>query len=277
MGALSIRNVRRSFGGVDVLKGIDVEVEAGEFLILVGASGCGKSTLLNIIAGLDVPTSGSVHIAGRDVTHALPKDRDIAMVFQSYALYPNMNVAGNISFGLADLYTLPFEDGAFSLVVCRGAFHRLPEPVAALREMARVLSRGGRIVIVDTVVDEVTDTPLNDLARLREPSHRRLYRPEELGRFAARAGLAVTEQQMERRTIDLGYWLQAADVSTEKGDMIRSRFLTLGNRHPPLVLLYGPGVTETDSDSFADNVPPLRPWTAVCVRTLVTVILRGVP
>jgi multiple sugar transport system ATP-binding protein len=100
MGALSIRNVRRSFGGVDVLKGIDVEVEAGEFLILVGASGCGKSTLLNIIAGLDVPTSGSVQIAGRDVTHALPKDRDIAMVFQSYALYPNMNVAGNISFGL---------------------------------------------------------------------------------------------------------------------------------------------------------------------------------
>jgi len=151
--------------------------------------------------------------------------------------------ARNISFGLADLYTLPFEDGAFSLVVCRGAFHRLPEPVAALREMARVLSRGGRIVIVDTVVDEVTDTPLNDLARLREPSHRRLYRPEELGRFAARAGLAVTEQQMERRTIDLGYWLQAADVSTEKGDMIRSRFLTLS-----------PAVQERLDLAFADNL-----------------------
>jgi multiple sugar transport system ATP-binding protein len=100
MGALSIRNVRKSFGAVDILKGIDIEVEAGEFLILVGPSGCGKSTLLNMIAGLDVPTAGSIHIADRDVTYALPKDRDIAMVFQSYALYPNMNVAQNISFGL---------------------------------------------------------------------------------------------------------------------------------------------------------------------------------
>ncbi|WP_298829986.1 ABC transporter ATP-binding protein [uncultured Piscinibacter sp.] len=100
MGALSIRNVRRSYGNVHILKGIDVEVEAGDFLILVGASGCGKSTLLNIIAGLDKPTEGEIHIGGRDVTHALPKDRDIAMVFQSYALYPNMNVAQNISFGL---------------------------------------------------------------------------------------------------------------------------------------------------------------------------------
>ena len=100
MGALSIRNVTRSYGAVQILKGIDIEVDAGDFLILVGASGCGKSTLLNIIAGLDAPTSGTVHIADRDVTHAAPKDRDIAMVFQSYALYPNMNVAGNISFGL---------------------------------------------------------------------------------------------------------------------------------------------------------------------------------
>jgi multiple sugar transport system ATP-binding protein len=100
MGALSIRNVHKSFGAVDILKGIDIEVEAGEFLILVGPSGCGKSTLLNMIAGLDTPSAGSIHIADRDVTYALPKDRDIAMVFQSYALYPNMNVAQNISFGL---------------------------------------------------------------------------------------------------------------------------------------------------------------------------------
>jgi multiple sugar transport system ATP-binding protein len=100
MGALSIRNVTRNYGAVSILKGIDIEVENGDFLILVGASGCGKSTLLNIIAGLDTPSTGSVHIGGRDVTHALPKDRDIAMVFQSYALYPNMNVAQNISFGL---------------------------------------------------------------------------------------------------------------------------------------------------------------------------------
>jgi len=100
MGALSIRNVRKSFGAVDILKGIDIEIDEGEFLILVGPSGCGKSTLLSMIAGLDVPTAGSIHIGERDVTHELPKDRDIAMVFQSYALYPNMNVAQNISFAL---------------------------------------------------------------------------------------------------------------------------------------------------------------------------------
>ncbi|MET0335048.1 MAG: ABC transporter ATP-binding protein, partial [Rhizobacter sp.] len=100
MGALSIRQVRKSYGPVDILKGIDLEIEEGEFLILVGPSGCGKSTLLSIIAGLDMATSGSIQIAGRDVTHQLPRDRDIAMVFQSYALYPNMNVAQNISFAL---------------------------------------------------------------------------------------------------------------------------------------------------------------------------------
>ncbi len=100
MGALSIRNVRKSYAGQEILKGIDIEIEAGEFLILVGPSGCGKSTLLSMIAGLDTPTSGEIHIGDRDVTFAEPKDRDIAMVFQSYALYPNMNVADNIAFGL---------------------------------------------------------------------------------------------------------------------------------------------------------------------------------
>jgi len=100
MGALSIRNVRKTYGQVEILKGIDIEIEAGEFLILVGASGCGKSTLLNMIAGLDVPTSGAIHIGEREVTHLPSRDRDIAMVFQSYALYPNMNVAQNIAFGL---------------------------------------------------------------------------------------------------------------------------------------------------------------------------------
>jgi len=100
MGALSIRNVRKAYGGHEILKGIDIEIEAGEFLILVGPSGCGKSTLLSMIAGLDTPTSGNILIGDQDVTFAPPKDRDIAMVFQSYALYPSMNVAENIAFGL---------------------------------------------------------------------------------------------------------------------------------------------------------------------------------
>jgi multiple sugar transport system ATP-binding protein len=97
---LSIRNVIKRYGSVEVLKGIDIEVKDGEFLILVGPSGCGKSTLLNMIAGLDTITSGEIAIGGRIVNDLSPKDRDIAMVFQSYALYPNMSVRNNISFGL---------------------------------------------------------------------------------------------------------------------------------------------------------------------------------
>ena len=101
MTAVSIRDIRKVYGKTTViLDDIDLEVASGEFVILVGASGCGKSTLLNMIAGLDTPTAGSIHIGGRDVTHLPSKDRDIAMVFQSYALYPNMNVAGNIAFAL---------------------------------------------------------------------------------------------------------------------------------------------------------------------------------
>ena len=100
MSALSITNVKKRFGPVEVLKGINIDIEDGEFLILVGPSGCGKSTLLNMIAGLDTISSGEISIGGRVVNDLSPKDRDIAMVFQSYALYPNMTVRNNISFGL---------------------------------------------------------------------------------------------------------------------------------------------------------------------------------
>ena len=101
MGALCIKQVHKTYNQTThILKGIDLEIDAGEFLILVGPSGCGKSTLLSMIAGLDEPTSGSIWIGDRDVTRLPSKDRDIAMVFQSYALYPNMTVAKNIAFGL---------------------------------------------------------------------------------------------------------------------------------------------------------------------------------
>ena len=102
--ALHINGIRKVFGkgdkAVEVLKKIDIEVAPGEFLILVGASGCGKSTLLNIIAGLEEPSEGEVKIADRNVVGVAPAQRDIAMVFQSYALYPTMSVAENIGFAL---------------------------------------------------------------------------------------------------------------------------------------------------------------------------------
>ncbi len=100
MAALSVRGIHKQFGSVDVLKGIDLTVENGEFAVLLGPSGCGKSTLLNVIAGLERPSSGTVEIGDRVVNDIPAKDRDIAMVFQSYALYPAMTVRRNITFGM---------------------------------------------------------------------------------------------------------------------------------------------------------------------------------
>ena len=109
MANLIIEQVKKRYGSTEVLKGIDISIKAGEFLILVGPSGCGKSTLMNAIAGLDEVSEGRIKIADRDVTYADPKDRDIAMVFQSYALYPNMTVEENISFGL-EMRKVPKEE-----------------------------------------------------------------------------------------------------------------------------------------------------------------------
>jgi multiple sugar transport system ATP-binding protein len=100
MASLTISGIRKSFGAEEVLKGVSLSVSSGEFLVLVGPSGCGKSTLLNLIAGLETPNAGEIRIGERVVNNVRPKDRDIAMVFQSYALYPNMNVRQNLAFGL---------------------------------------------------------------------------------------------------------------------------------------------------------------------------------
>ncbi|GGL99421.1 ABC transporter ATP-binding protein [Pseudomonas asuensis] len=102
MAALELKNVRKTYGNAaqEALKGINISIDTGQFLILVGPSGCGKSTLMNAIAGLEDISSGAIILGGEDVTTVEPKDRDIAMVFQSYALYPTMTVRENIAFGL---------------------------------------------------------------------------------------------------------------------------------------------------------------------------------
>ena len=100
MGSLNLRRVCKSFGPVDVLRGIELDVGTGEFIVFVGPSGCGKSTLLRIIAGLDEPTSGELRIDGRLMNGVPPAKRGIAMVFQSYALYPHLTVAKNMSLAL---------------------------------------------------------------------------------------------------------------------------------------------------------------------------------
>ena len=130
MASLSIRNVRKVYpNGAEILKGIDLEIEDGQFLILVGGSGCGKSTLLNMIAGLETVSEGEILIGGRCVNDIPPKSRDIAMVFQSYALYPTMTVRENISFGLG-LRKVPKDEQK-----------RIVERVAETLQMTHLLDR----------------------------------------------------------------------------------------------------------------------------------------
>src|SRR6516165_6124438 len=100
MAAVAIRAVHKHFGSTHVIRGVDVEIADGEFCVLVGPSGCGKSTLLRMIAGLEEISAGEIAIGGRVVNRVPPKERDIAMVFQNYALYPHMTVRDNMSFSL---------------------------------------------------------------------------------------------------------------------------------------------------------------------------------
>ncbi|WP_420962921.1 ABC transporter ATP-binding protein [Brucella sp. IR073] len=104
-----LKNIRKSFGNVDVIHGVDLAIDEGSFVVFVGPSGCGKSTLLRMIAGLEEVTDGDISINGRDVTDLDPSTRGIAMVFQSYALYPHMSVRDNLAFGLKMARTKPEE------------------------------------------------------------------------------------------------------------------------------------------------------------------------
>src|SRR3954462_9871219 len=100
MANVYLRDVRKSYGALEVIHGIDMQVADGEFIVIVGPSGCGKSTLLRMVAGLEAITSGEIVIGDRVVNRLEPKDRDIAMVVQNYALYPHMSVFDNMAYGL---------------------------------------------------------------------------------------------------------------------------------------------------------------------------------
>ena len=100
MAYLQLRGIEKAFGEARVIKGVNLEIQQGEFIVFVGPSGCGKSTLLRLIAGLETTTAGTIHLEGRDITDEPSSKRDLAMVFQSYALYPHMSVYENMSFAL---------------------------------------------------------------------------------------------------------------------------------------------------------------------------------
>ena len=148
MAALRLESLRKSFGANEILKGVDLELADGEMLVIVGASGCGKSTLLRLVAGLETPTAGRILIDGRDITQLDPSKRDIAMVFQNYALYPHMSVFDNMAYGLK-IRGLPraeirakVDEASASLL----GLERAPRPQAApaLRRPAPARRHGSR-------------------------------------------------------------------------------------------------------------------------------------
>jgi multiple sugar transport system ATP-binding protein len=197
---LELEGVRKSFGSVEVIPGVDLAIEKGEFVVFVGPSGCGKSTLLRMIAGLEPVTAGVIRIDGRDVTDAEPSERGIAMVFQSYALYPHMTVAENIGFGLS-LARRPKAEIAEE--VGRAAHILQLEPLLDRKPKALSGGQRQRVAIGRAIVRNpkvfLFDEPLSNLdAALR--TQMRL----ELGELHAKIGatmIYVTHDQVEAMTM----------------------------------------------------------------------------
>ena len=169
VNSVEIRNFDLSFGSVEVLKDLNLDIAEGEFLVLLGSSGCGKSTLLNCIAGLLEVTDGQIFIKGKNVTWAEPSERGIGMVFQSYALYPQMTVKGNLSFGLKNAKVPKAE---IEERVARAAEILQIEPLLSRKPGALSGGQRQRVAIGRALVREVDvflfDEPLSNLdAKLR--------------------------------------------------------------------------------------------------------------
>ncbi len=200
MASIDIRDIRKSYGRIEVLHGVDLDIRDGEFIVLVGPSGCGKSTLLRMIAGLEEVTGGDILIAGKRVNDLAPKDRDIAMVFQSYALYPHMSVAQNMSYSLR-LRRTPRERVA-SAVSAAAAKLGL-EPLLERRPKALSGGQRQRVAMGRAIVRQpkafLFDEPLSNLdARLREQMRAEIKKLHgELGATS----IYVTHDQIEAMTL----------------------------------------------------------------------------
>src|SRR5688500_16922381 len=200
MASIEIAGVHKSYGSVPVLHGVDLNIEDGEFIVLVGPSGCGKSTLLRMIAGLEEISAGTIRIGGAVVNDLPPRDRDIAMVFQSYALYPHMSVADNMS------YSLRLRRAPKDRIV--GAVRSAAETLGLgqlLERRPRALSGGQRqrVAMGRAIVRRpkafLMDEPLSNLdAKLRVQTRAEISR---LQKSLAVTTVYVTHDQIEAMTM----------------------------------------------------------------------------
>jgi multiple sugar transport system ATP-binding protein len=218
--SVSVKELRLSFGNVDVLNNLDLDIGEGEFLVLLGPSGCGKSTLLNCIAGLLDITDGQIFIKGKNVTWEEPKDRGIGMVFQSYALYPQMTVRGNLSFGLKNA-GLPKAE--IDKRIARAADILQIQPLLDRKPAALSGGQRQRVAIGRALVRDVDvflfDEPLSNLdAKLRAELRVEIKR---LHQQLVNTMIYVTHDQIEALTLADriavmrgGYIQQLADPKT---------------------------------------------------------------
>jgi sn-glycerol 3-phosphate transport system ATP-binding protein len=200
MAGVSLRNVRKSYGSLEVIHGVSMDIADGEFVVILGPSGCGKSTLLRMVAGLETITAGEIAIGERVVNDLEPKDRDIAMVFQNYALYPHMSVYDNMSYGLR-IKGLPKAE--IEARVRRAA--EILELTGLLQRKPRELSGGQRqrVAMGRAIVREpqvfLFDEPLSNLdAKLRVQMRGEL---QALHRRLGTTSLFVTHDQVEAMTL----------------------------------------------------------------------------
>ena len=200
MAVVVVDQVRKSYGAVEVVHGLDLTIDDGAFVVLLGPSGCGKSTLLRMIAGLESVTSGVIRIGDRSVTHLAPKDRNIAMVFQNYALYPHMSVADNMSFALKRAGTPKAEietrvSQAARILGLETLLTRLPRQLSGGQRQRVAM---GRAIVRDPAVF-LFDEPLSNLdAKLRVQMRTEI---KELHQRLGTTTVYVTHDQIEAMTM----------------------------------------------------------------------------
>ncbi|HEY1692180.1 MAG TPA: sn-glycerol-3-phosphate ABC transporter ATP-binding protein UgpC [Polyangiaceae bacterium] len=212
----AVRGMHKAFGGNPILRGVDVAIDEGAFAVLVGPSGCGKSTLLRLVAGLEAADAGSIELAGKDVTLLPPRDRDVAMVFQSYALYPHLTVRENLSFGLKLRKAAPAEIAerikeASAMLGLDSLLERLPKQLSGGQRQRVAMGRA----IVRRANLYLFDEPLSNLdAALRAEVRveiRRLH--DRLGATT----LYVTHDQVEAMTLADTLWVMNKGLVEQKG------------------------------------------------------------
>src|SRR5688572_16285487 len=245
------RGVKKAFGTTAILKGVDLEIAEGSFAVLVGPSGCGKSTLLRLVAGLEEADEGTITLADRDVTNLPPRDRDVAMVFQSYALYPHLSVRDNLAFGLklrgtnaTDIASRIKE--ASSMLGLEKLLDRLPKQLSGGQRqrvaMGRAIVRRPNIFLFDE--------PLSNLdAALRAEVRVEIRRLHD--RLKATT-LYVTHDQVEAMTLADTLWVLNGGLVEQKGPPLeiyerpKTKFVATFLGSPQMNMLDGKIVKDAD-------------------------------